>query len=263
METENAGKEIPAAKNFFKAVTLLASFFLLVTLLNLLLYFPAKFFHLLPDLRSLFSQALALVILIFLQKPQAGLCRTFFNVKAPVQLYFIIVLLSILLMITMLPLVSKLPVIYDAKEAFNGLSLSFLVAYGALVVPILEEIFFRGIILGDFLRIYSSKKAIIYSGILFGAVHINPPMILFAFTGGLILGWLYCKTGTLVPCIVLHATTNALNGVIYHYLSPSGAIFGTHGFLYVIFYLVSLSLLVASLIFTNRLFKKEELKEAL
>ncbi|MDP4197491.1 MAG: CPBP family intramembrane metalloprotease [Bacteroidota bacterium] len=247
METENVSTAIPAARNFFKAVTLLVVLFLLVASLDLLFYFPAKLLHL-SSFNPLVSNALALLILIFVIKPKARLYKDYFNAKIPIQLYFFIVLISILLMIITLPLISMLPVIYDTKSDLKGTNTSFLIIYGSLIIPILEEIFFRGIILDDFLRIYSFKKAIIYSSLLFAVVHINPAMIVSAFLGGLIMGWLYYKTKTLIPCILLHATTNALYGIINNYLSPNGAIFNNHSSLYIIFYIICLCCFVFILI---------------
>ena len=79
----------------------------------------------------------------------------------------------------------------------------------AIVVPILEEFLFRGAIEGHLLKIgWSPKRAILISALIFGLIHGNPAQIPFAFLIGLLFGWLYYRTGSLVPGIVGHIINN-------------------------------------------------------
>ena len=82
----------------------------------------------------------------------------------------------------------------------------------AIVVaaPILEELFFRSIILGGFLQRYSPQKAIFWSALIFGIYHFNPAQVVGAFLIGLVLGFLFWRTRSVWPCIVLHAVNNGL-----------------------------------------------------
>ena len=80
----------------------------------------------------------------------------------------------------------------------------------AIVVPILEEFLFRGAIEGHLLRKgWSPKWAILVSALIFGIIHGNPAQIPFAFLIGLLFGWLYYRTGSLVPGIVGHIINNS------------------------------------------------------
>lgn len=80
----------------------------------------------------------------------------------------------------------------------------------AIVVPILEELLFRGAIEGHLLRKgWSPKWAISVSALIFGLIHGNPAQIPFAFLIGLLFGWLYYRTGSLVPGIVGHIINNS------------------------------------------------------
>ena len=81
----------------------------------------------------------------------------------------------------------------------------------ALVGPILEEMLFRGAITAELLKAYSPKKAIIYSALIFGIFHINPAQVLNAFLLGLLLAWLFFKTRSLIPCILIHILNNSLS----------------------------------------------------
>jgi membrane protease YdiL (CAAX protease family) len=77
-----------------------------------------------------------------------------------------------------------------------------------ILAPFLEEMLFRGIILRSFMNQYSTKNAIILSSLLFGAAHLNVYQFVGATTTGLLLGWLYVRTHSIWPCIMLHAFYN-------------------------------------------------------
>jgi membrane protease YdiL (CAAX protease family) len=78
----------------------------------------------------------------------------------------------------------------------------------AVLAPIVEELMYRG--LGfRLLSPYGMWSAILVTGLLFGAAHgllVGFP-ILSLF--GILLGWLRSKTGSVYPCIVVHAIFNA------------------------------------------------------
>lgn len=89
------------------------------------------------------------------------------------------------------------------KDAFSLINL-------IVAAPILEEIFCRGIVLQGLLKNYSPTKAIIISAIFFSVIHLNPWQALPAFFGGLFLGWVYYKTQSVIPGMIIHATINAM-----------------------------------------------------
>ena len=49
---------------------------------------------------------------------------------------------------------------------------------------------------------------IIISAALFAIIHINPVQVVFAMPAGIILGWIYCKTGSLLVPICIHILNN-------------------------------------------------------
>lgn len=83
-----------------------------------------------------------------------------------------------------------------------------------VVAPVCEEIIFRGIILGGFLKRFHTPAAIVLSSFLFGLMHMNIWQGVSAFLGGLLLGWVYVRTRSLVPCIFLHALNNSIGYII-------------------------------------------------
>ena len=78
-----------------------------------------------------------------------------------------------------------------------------------IVTPLLEEWLFRGIILKGLLTHYSPLKAIVWSSVMFGMMHIEPRVVVFAFCIGMTVGWIYWRTRSLWPCIFIHAINNA------------------------------------------------------
>jgi membrane protease YdiL (CAAX protease family) len=78
-----------------------------------------------------------------------------------------------------------------------------------VLAPVLEEMFFRGIILRSFLRQYPKWTAILGSATLFGFAHMNLYQFVGALITGVFLGWLYERTRSLLPCIWLHAVYNS------------------------------------------------------
>lgn len=83
-----------------------------------------------------------------------------------------------------------------------------------LIGPVMEELLFRGWIMRVLLERTTPTKAIVYSALIFGLIHMNPVQIVYAGLIGLILGWLYYKTGSLIPSIVMHIAANGASFVI-------------------------------------------------
>ena len=83
----------------------------------------------------------------------------------------------------------------------------------AVLAPWAEEVVFRGAILRKLLEIFSHQMhwvAIVISAIIFGAVHMNMAQGVNAFVLGLLLGWMFYRTGSIFPGIVLHWANNTI-----------------------------------------------------
>lgn len=81
----------------------------------------------------------------------------------------------------------------------------------ALLAPVVEEVVFRGAILRKLLSGMQSKwGAICISAILFALVHANPAQMPHAFLMGWLMGWLYMRTGSIVPGVVFHWANNTV-----------------------------------------------------
>jgi uncharacterized protein len=138
--------------------------------------------------------------------------------------------------------VKFLPMTPDDEALFAAMVSNNLLAilFGCIVAPFLEEMLFRGIILRSFLQQYSKTRSILGSAALFGIAHLNVYQLVTAFAVGIVAGWLYERTRSLWPCILLHATYNAFVIYSYELLSKTASDFSP------VFYLSAFALAIAS-----------------
>jgi hypothetical protein len=121
---------------------------------------------------------------------------------AAVGAYLLFAMLYSLLVVT--------PEQEDIAEGFGALPVQILLI--AIAAPISEEVCFRGMLFGGLREKMPRIGAALVSGVVFGALHALtgvsavPPLIVF----GLILALLYEKTGSIVPCILLHMLNNSV-----------------------------------------------------
>ncbi|MQR97034.1 CPBP family intramembrane glutamic endopeptidase [Fictibacillus phosphorivorans] len=80
----------------------------------------------------------------------------------------------------------------------------------AVVSPIYEEIFYRGFLYTWFRR-WGVRRAMIYSSFIFMIVHIPTYNTLpVNFASGLVFCWVYEKTGSIIPAIIIHGIVNGI-----------------------------------------------------
>ncbi len=85
----------------------------------------------------------------------------------------------------------------------------------AIIGPIAEEVVFRGAICRSLLKKgVPTGLTVLISAMLFGLIHFNPAQIPFAFLMGLMLGYIYCRTGSLVPTIIAHIINNSVSVIV-------------------------------------------------
>ena len=95
----------------------------------------------------------------------------------------------------------------QAPDRAGLLALSALVVIGA---PLVEEIFFRGVLMGALKRV-GLAVAVVVSAVAFAFVHFGQLLAMPAFVVlGVVLGLLTLGRGRLGPAIVTHATFNAI-----------------------------------------------------
>ena len=97
----------------------------------------------------------------------------------------------------------------DVPDLFHGSpNMSFLTL--VVMAPITEELLFRGILLQGLRRRRSTVASCVVSSLLFALIHADPLGLVPLFLGGLLLAAVQLKTGSLWPCICMHAGFNTL-----------------------------------------------------
>jgi len=105
----------------------------------------------------------------------------------------------------------------------------------SFVAPVVEEMVFRGAILRALLqKKWNPWIAIFISAAIFGIIHMNLTQGVSAFVVGIFMGWLFYRTRSIWPGVILHMMNNTISS-LWSYLpenafssiplSPMGYIF--------------------------------------
>jgi membrane protease YdiL (CAAX protease family) len=101
----------------------------------------------------------------------------------------------------------------EIKEETAALALAGYISITCMLAPLAEEVFFRGFLFPVLRSRWGTAAGVIATGALFSLVHAagSPAealIVLFVLGSGLCL--LYLRTGSLLPCIGVHALNNAI-----------------------------------------------------
>jgi membrane protease YdiL (CAAX protease family) len=181
------------------------------------------FSSILPGLGNLI--VLGIVLLAGFKKTKRKFNEVFkFNKVSPF-LWFSIILFMIGFVIVSSELDNLVNYILPMPEMFRNIfetimakqAFVFAIIVVGIIPGVMEELFFRGLILDGLNRNYSQRKAIIISALLFGIIHLNP----WQFYGGFIIGTisaLICiKTNSILLSIYIHFFNNALYTITVKY----------------------------------------------
>lgn len=158
-----------------------------------------------------------LVIVILLLLKYCHIKELFKKVPFDVLLISIVFALCGMFAVELLSSTVEIPnTLAEQFEAMAGTLSGFL---GICIVgPIMEEIIMRRVILKEMAKATKSMWwGIIISSALFAIIHINPIQVVFAMPAGIFLGWLYCKTGSLLVPICIHIINNTISFVTMSY----------------------------------------------
>ena len=80
---------------------------------------------------------------------------------------------------------------------------------GVIFAPIVEEIFFRGFLFQGFRQKYGWVTATLLSSAIFAAGHLDPVALIPTFVLGAVLAYVYHRSNSVWPGIILHFLVNA------------------------------------------------------
>ncbi|HYV91445.1 MAG TPA: type II CAAX endopeptidase family protein [Chitinophagales bacterium] len=256
---------------FIPIKILLASLIVSIPFIATLIIFPGmftsgNFYSLL--LLILYVSTFALVVFIEMRKIGKNNDVKHFRFSAvPVSTILLALITVLTAGLVIEPFVESLPVPETFQNAFQRIIqpniFSFMLV--ALVPAIFEELLFRGIILEGFLKNYSPQKAILWSAMIFGVVHFNLSQGITAVVFGIIIGWVYCKTNSLIPGMIIHFINNSIAFALSMSAHNVGSSFFSL-FKNEIFYWIALVIAVyicgACLIILNRRFSSNSSEES-
>jgi len=121
--------------------------------------------------------------------------------------------------------------VFDLSDDLNLHYPSLLISFPS----IFEEAVFRGIVLTVFLRRYSEQKAIIFSALGFGLMHalnlVNGAdlvwtlgQIVWAFIIGLFYGYVFIRTRSLLPSMIVHYLGNVFISSLVGYIQSKASV---------------------------------------
>lgn len=98
----------------------------------------------------------------------------------------------------------------EANEAFFGGRMVYELLGSCLLVPIAEELLFRGVVYKRLRLMLDVRWALVLSAVIFGAMHFNLVQFLYAGIIGLFLAFLVEKTRYLYPAVLGHIAANTV-----------------------------------------------------
>ena len=212
----------------------------------------------------LISDFLVIVILLLLKYCSI---RELFK-KVPADVLFISIVFAMSGMYAVELVSSQFEIPNTLEEQFQAMAGTLTGFLGiGIVGPIMEEMIMRRVILKEMAKATKSMWwGIIISSALFAIIHINPIQIVFAMPAGIFLGWIYCKTGSLLVPICIHIINNTISFVLMSVGTEGEGEFSLNSTLGVIL-LISFTLIcVVSCIWINRYYakikKEQELQKA-
>jgi membrane protease YdiL (CAAX protease family) len=97
---------------------------------------------------------------------------------------------------------------WEGMENMLGVSYWLTVITVSVLVPIHEELFFRGVVFNYLKKHISIRNSVIFSSLLFAVFHLHPGLYPATFVLGLILSVIYHRLGNIWYAILLHMLIN-------------------------------------------------------
>lgn len=90
-----------------------------------------------------------------------------------------------------------------------------------VLAPVVEELVFRGALLGSLVRKTGAVRAIVLSGACFALMHMSPEQTVYQFFLGCACAYLTLCSRSVTPAIITHATSNLI-AVLLSFASTGG-----------------------------------------
>lgn len=115
----------------------------------------------------------------------------------------------------------------DVSQRQFGVAFGIGVILYGIVSPLAEEIVFRGLLYNRMRKYYPVWLAVILSGLFFGVYHGNPVQGIYGSCMGILMAYLYERTGRFLIPVLFHALANLSVYSIAYLPELQAKIFGT------------------------------------
>lgn len=120
--------------------------------------------------------------------------------------------LPVACLIALLPLPHDPATVAAASARLTQLFMhpSWIALLALLAFPLLEEAFYRGILLSLFRRVLPLSVAVVLPTLFFACTHLgqSPATAIFALLAGLFFSWLVVRSRSLLPAMLCHSAVN-------------------------------------------------------
>jgi membrane protease YdiL (CAAX protease family) len=124
---------------------------------------------------------------------------------------YIITILNNILMLY-LGVITQADVVFEfLGEIDSPLLFAFVTAF---IAPVTEELFFRGFLFKGLREKYGWVNALMFSSIIFALFHGQVATLLPTFLLGALFAYLYQRTGSVYPGMILHFAVNSLGACV-------------------------------------------------
>lgn len=113
-------------------------------------------------------------------------------------------------LIAMTPVVELSSGFQNANASFFGGEVLFQLLGSCIIIPIAEELVFRGVVYQRLRIHFDVPKALLISAVIFGIVHTNMVQFIYAALLGILLAFLYEKSGFFYVPVLGHAVANTI-----------------------------------------------------
>jgi membrane protease YdiL (CAAX protease family) len=194
--------------NWFTPLLLMLLFVVIMTIMALLLvlFFPS-FSHL--PIKNVainaFGSQIALLLTVLISWKFFPLDKETLDLKIETNKLPFVILTGCCLSATsigIMYLCGIMPPANPYDKSIYTLIIGFITScFGA---PIIEELFFRGIIFKNLLKRYPFWISSVYSSVLFAIVHVSLTKFISLFITGIVLCWLLNRYKKIIYCIIIH-----------------------------------------------------------
>lgn len=165
----------------------------------------------------------------------AGQMMASFNYRAPKAKTWLVITPLIVLMFPVTIVFSSIGTIilnvigydfvYSVGTIYNSpADLIKWIAVIAVLPAVFEEFTHRGLLIGALRDRGSEMEIVVISALMFALMHTNIVQFFYAFAGGLVMGYVVVKTGSILPSMLMHFTNNAVSCIINYSSQTEGGL---------------------------------------